>query len=350
MKLRNIDKMNYYNTGNRTLYESVLNRYVLKALQTIKKHNDTSKMIIIGGVALSYHTKPYMTDDIDIITTSYINIKYLPNNIYRNKIKIDTKIVSESEFELYKQNSIVSNGWLIANTSDLINRYLIDFNYDNRYKCEKIIHNCIVDLNNINDIDNFKKYIIKKDRDYNMNYVKKIDNYFKTKVFEGSSGYIEVDNAFKDWISQTRNEYYNKQMLIGGMALIHYDIMNRTTTDADFIFLNKDEIPVNVPKFKKNRISSFKHIITHVEIEVLTSSIINASQEFIEATFKEAYQKDGYLIASPSGIIALKLKRFNDNDIRDIINLKKQFIIDLTPYVNHLSEEEINNFNSLNNE
>jgi hypothetical protein len=67
----------------------------------------------------------------------------------------------------------------------------------------------------------------------------------------------------------------------------------------------------------------------------------------VQLVFDTAYQKSNYKIVSPSAIVALKLGRFSDSDIKDIVTLIENFDVDITPYLPYLSEESIKNYKSL---
>jgi hypothetical protein len=156
----------------------------------------------------------------------------------------------------------------------------------------------------------------------------------------------EVILALKDWKDNYDSENY---VIIGGIALSYY-IKPRYTEDIDLAFLSYDDIPTNIFKFRRNREQSFEHIKTGVEIELLTPEHLNRSYSFFETIFKNSKKSDGIKIASPESLIALKLRRFNNTDQNDIVELHKYCLensleIDLKKY--NLSDIEYDNYDRL---
>jgi len=135
----------------------------------------------------------------------------------------------------------------------------------------------------------------------------------------------EIALALSDWITNYQENY----VLIGGLALSYY-VKPRTTIDIDVLFLNFNDIPKKVLKFKKHRTLAFQHNITHVEVETVTPESINLPIEVAQKVFDTAIIKDNIKIASPSGLVAMKLFRFNRMDQADIENLILNTTIDLT--------------------
>jgi hypothetical protein len=138
----------------------------------------------------------------------------------------------------------------------------------------------------------------------------------------------EVEAAFKDW---KKNSSDLKFVLIGGIALSYY-VKPRSTTDADLLFLTPEDIPATVNGFKRTRPGAFQHNQTHVEVEVLTPTAINMSQEIAQAIFDNSKSTDGIKVASPAGLIVSKLGRFNLQDKADIGALYELGPVDLSPY------------------
>lgn len=137
----------------------------------------------------------------------------------------------------------------------------------------------------------------------------------------------EVGKAFQDWIDNAPN----KGVLIGGLALSYY-IKPRTTTDGDFLFLTAEDIPDEVPGFKRIRKGSFQHNKTHVEIEVLSPQSINMSPELAAQIVKTAVQHGKVKIASKEGLIVTKLGRFSMRDRGDIDELMKLGPVDMSKF------------------
>jgi hypothetical protein len=125
-----------------------------------------------------------------------------------------------------------------------------------------------------------------------------------TRTLSESALVPEVAKALSDWIAATNGT----GVLIGGVALSFY-IKPRYTQDVDLVFISDDAIPTAVRGFKKTRPHGFQHVETHVEIEAVTPSLIDASPELIAAVVDSAVPHGGIKIATPSGIVAIKLGR-----------------------------------------
>lgn len=150
----------------------------------------------------------------------------------------------------------------------------------------------------------------------------------------------EVGLAFNDWVS---NDIKNC-VLIGGLALSYY-IKPRTTTDMDVLFIKSEDVPLSVNKFKKHRNLAFQHNLTHVEVEVLTPKSINLPEHIAQKIFDTSIVTNNIRVASPSGLVASKLFRFNRTDQGDIEKLIECTDIDLTPF--DLSKEMIEKYNEI---
>lgn len=356
-KLRNIGKMNFYNDSSRDLFESVVSSNVLSALKQLIKHNNLDDVVLIGSLAVSYHTRPYFTgdDDIDILMVNNDKrFKYFPVNRHKNGTRLHLHTpgslgITTEEFEYTLKTSKNINGIKVASPSFIISLALKRFNIHDRCKVENVLHNCKIDMDVItifNESDKillFNDYIKKNDKDYVTKYSKiNMQDYHTVKIFEGSSGYPEVDSAFRDWISNTIG---CNQVLIGGLAVASYiNGKFRSTTDADFIFLSEEDIPSSVNGFKRYRPGAFRHNKTHVDIEVITPPRINSNDGLFKLVFDTAFDKGNYKIASPSAIVAMKLGRFKESDIIDIKNLHDNFDIDVSVYLPYLDDAAINNY------
>lgn len=157
----------------------------------------------------------------------------------------------------------------------------------------------------------------------------------------------EVLVALDDWKSSNTSNC----VLIGGIALSYY-IKPRYTEDIDLIFLTDEDIPTNVYKFRRNRKHSFEHIKTGVEVEVITPEHINKERSLFENVFETSIESDGIKIASPLGLIALKLFRSktNERDRVDISELcrycyENGIDIDLSNF--DITKEELDTFNDI---
>lgn len=218
--LRNLEKMNYYNDSTRTLLESIININVLDALKDLINYNDISDIILIGGLAVSYYSKPYMSDDIDIIVRNKMIFNKFPNNTHINGTKLD--IYNLEDFNLNDEifdNYVLSDKVKIMTPSYLMSLFFknhllylrcIGFMFDNTI----INYNIIKKLLNNKQQIVYDRYLLYSKKDYCMTYAKNYDEFISCKVYESKSGYLEVDKAFNDWIKYTKKE---NQVLIGGL-------------------------------------------------------------------------------------------------------------------------------------
>lgn len=154
----------------------------------------------------------------------------------------------------------------------------------------------------------------------------------------------EVEQAVKDWNANTSNL---NCVVIGGIALSYYG-KPRSTTDNDLLFMSATDIPQYVEGFKRTRAGAFTHKGTSVEIEVLTPQSINMPVELAKAIIDNAKIENGIRIATPSGLVASKLKRFSRQDKADIEQLLAISKIDLSPYP--IPQELLDKFNKEFNE
>ena len=150
----------------------------------------------------------------------------------------------------------------------------------------------------------------------------------------------EVANALKDW-----KTYFNGNgILIGGSAVSYY-ARPRATFDIDILFLSDIDIPTQVENFKHIRPGSFQHNKTHVEIEVISPQSINIPIELVQKVFDTAIITDGIMVASPSGLVALKLQRMKRYDEGDIVALIETGKVDLTGWP--LTDDQLKTFNRI---
>ena len=150
----------------------------------------------------------------------------------------------------------------------------------------------------------------------------------------------DVEEALSDW----KNQNIENCILIGGAA---YSLLvePRYTEDIDLLFMCPDDVPNIVSGFKRVRPSAFRHIKTHVEVEVLKPITINIEPKLVDIFFATSWDIDGIKVISPSSLIVSKFGRFNDKDKTDIINLINTFDIDLSPF--DLSDTDMNKYKEM---
>ena len=150
-----------------------------------------------------------------------------------------------------------------------------------------------------------------------------------TRTLFQSIAIPEVNKALGDY-----SKHVPSGVLIGGIAASYHN-RPRATTDADILYMHKDNIPDEVPGFKHHRPGAFQHNDTHVEVEAVTPEHINISQELAQKVFDTAELSDrtnGIRVASPSGVVALKLHRQRGHDIGDIVHMHHTGKVDLSDW------------------
>jgi hypothetical protein len=150
----------------------------------------------------------------------------------------------------------------------------------------------------------------------------------------------EVNQALVDWIKNANAS----GVLIGGAACGYYT-RPRTTTDLDILFLSVKDIPIQVDGFKRTRPGAFVHKSTHVEVEVIAPETINLSAELVSKVFNTAVVSDGIRVASPTGLVALKLQRMSRYDEGDIWGLIETGKVDLSGWP--ISQAQFDVYNTI---
>lgn len=86
MKLRDLYKTNTTNDGMRSLFESILIPEVVKAFSDWKNSTQNLEYVLIGGIALSYYTKPRTTTDVDVLFPKASDIPDLINRFKKHRV------------------------------------------------------------------------------------------------------------------------------------------------------------------------------------------------------------------------------------------------------------------------
>jgi len=109
-------------------------------------------------------------------------------------------------------------------------------------------------------------------------------------------------------------------VLIGGIALSFY-VKPRASQDLDLLYNDMSEVPAELPGFKRTRPHAFEHRATGVEVELIDPIFIKTDPALIAKVIQTAELHDGVRVASPAGIVAMKLGRLRHQDKEDIIQL-----------------------------
>lgn len=172
-----------------------------------------------------------------------------------------------------------------------------------------------------------------------MRFKKFYEEWSESKLFTESIVVPEIEKALKDWKNNTNSKY----VIIGGIA-VSFWTRPRTTMDIDILFKNDAAIPKSVELFKRHRKHSFESKKYGVEIEILSPEFLKIPNGIWESLWDTSRIKEGFRIASPSGLVALKAFRIHANktnisknekasqDIADIISLNSRHDIDLSQF------------------
>jgi len=144
----------------------------------------------------------------------------------------------------------------------------------------------------------------------------------------------ELVTALRDW-----SKAVPEPVLIGGVALSFY-VRPRNTDDLDYLFISEQDVPEEVSGFKKARDYAFLHQKTHVEVEILTPEFLKVDAALVQKVYDTARTDSGVKIASPEGLVALKVQRGFLQDKADIVALLKVTAIDLTEWSALLTDEQ----------
>ena len=136
----------------------------------------------------------------------------------------------------------------------------------------------------------------------------------------------EVMAALRDWSASEQSG-----VLICGVALSFY-VKPRYTEDVDLLYLSDEFIPPLVDGFKRTRGHAFEHRGTNVEVEIVIPSHVNVSPEIFKQVIDTARESDNIKVASPSGLVALKLERYNMRDRADIVDLIQTGEVDISGF------------------
>ena len=116
----------------------------------------------------------------------------------------------------------------------------------------------------------------------------------------------EVAHALLQWAKVRLSGSQAPGVLIGGLALSFYT-KPRETTDVDILFLSDEDIPTDIPGFKRVRKGALQENKTHVEIETCSASNINLPQSVVRKVFDTSHDHGGLRVASLEAMIVLKL-------------------------------------------
>ena len=146
----------------------------------------------------------------------------------------------------------------------------------------------------------------------------------------------EIAAAVEQWIGSADIP----GVLIGGLALSFY-AKPRYTADIDVIYATDSDIPGNIRGFNRIRSHSFQHNDTHAEVEVLSPEFLGLPKDLVKQVVNTAVTSNGMKIASPSGLVALKLFRGGRQDQADIEQLIQTGNVDLTHFKQWLSNDQM---------
>ncbi len=92
-----------------------------------------------------------------------------------------------------------------------------------------------------------------------------------------------------------------------GDATLGYHARPRHTEDIYVLFLREDAVPASVVGFERIGASVVRHRRTRIEVRVVTPELARTPFATAERVVATAAVSDGMPVASPSGLVALKL-------------------------------------------
>ena len=154
MKLRDLKKMQSHNDGTRSLFESILVPEILSAFNDWKKSADTTKFVLIGGIALSFYVKPRYTEDIDVLFLAPADIPsdvkgfkhHRTGAFQHNKTHVEIEVVTPGVINIPQKvaqavfsSAVTSDGLQVASAEGLIALKLFRFNRQDQADIEQLI-------------------------------------------------------------------------------------------------------------------------------------------------------------------------------------------------------------------
>jgi hypothetical protein len=88
----------------------------------------------------------------------------------------------------------------------------------------------------------------------------------------------------------------------------------------------------SIPGFYRTTSSIFEHLQTHVQVNILSPSSMSTPEEIAEQIILTATLSNRIRVATPSGLVALKLFRLSAHDKADIIALIKTGRVGLSEF------------------
>ncbi|MGO8914916.1 MAG: hypothetical protein ACLQJR_03300 [Stellaceae bacterium] len=132
MRLRKLTKMTTVNDGSRSLVESIMAPEVICVLGDWMK-STSFDAVLIGDLALCYHAKPRMTDDISFLVRKPSDIPQTagsfkpagPGAFRHNKTGIEVEVITsinvpQNVIDRVFDTAVVNCGVKIANASGLV--------------------------------------------------------------------------------------------------------------------------------------------------------------------------------------------------------------------------------------
>jgi hypothetical protein len=149
----------------------------------------------------------------------------------------------------------------------------------------------------------------------------------------------ESIDALRDW-----KRAGGGGVLIGGAAL-SFHVRPRLIQDLEFLFPEVANIRDAISGFTRVSRGLFQHDRTGVEVNIVTPAGIQVPVEVAEEFARSAILSDLVIVASESGLIALKLFRRSRQDEADIVALVKTGRVDLSGFP--LAAEKLSAFQEL---
>jgi hypothetical protein len=153
------EKLNHYNDGTRTLFESIAVPEVNQALIDWNKHQHNG--VLIGGCALSFYVRPRTTMDVDVLFLTDDSIpkevsgfkRTRPSAFQHNKTHVEIELVTSLLIGISQEltqkvfdTAMISDNVKIASPSALVALKLHRFNRQDQADIEELMNHYNIDL------------------------------------------------------------------------------------------------------------------------------------------------------------------------------------------------------------
>jgi hypothetical protein len=148
-----VDKQKGFNTGQRTILESVMSDAVLRALKDWFKYSP-SPGVLVGGLVVSFYNPSRMTQDVDVLYPSKNSLpetvegfkRHRPSAFIHDETHVEIELlypgyisVPEDVIKFILDTAIISDGVKVASKEGMIASKLFRGNYQDKHDITLLI-------------------------------------------------------------------------------------------------------------------------------------------------------------------------------------------------------------------